>query len=77
MHENDWSTGGQADYLALSPSYFPPPVFDCYQYASTEKRGWGDLVTCGDVTSGRQKVDTFVIITSFVFETVLTLSCIH
>ena len=22
MHENDWSTGRQADYLALSPSVF-------------------------------------------------------
>ena len=54
MHENSWSTGRQADYLDLSPTFWPPPVFDCYQYASTEKRGWGDLVTCSDVTSGGQ-----------------------
>ena len=41
LHENDCSTGGQADYLALS---FPPPVFDCFQYANTENKGLGDLV---------------------------------
>jgi len=38
---------------SLIPRPFPPPVFDCLQYASTEGKGLGDLVT-----SGRQWVDT-------------------
>ena len=32
---------------SLVPRPFPPPVFDCLQYANTEGEGLGDLVTCG------------------------------
>ena len=34
---------------SLIPRPFPPPVFDCLQYANTEGEGLGDLITCGDV----------------------------
>jgi len=31
---------------SLVPRPFPPPVFDCLQYANTEDEGPGDLITC-------------------------------
>jgi len=34
---------------SLVPRPFPPPVFDCLQYANTEGEVLGDLVTCGYV----------------------------
>jgi len=34
---------------SLVPRLFPPPVFDHLQYANTEGKGLGDLVTCGYV----------------------------
>ena len=40
---------------SLVPRPFPPPVFDCLQYANTKGEGLGDLVTCSDIryTEGR------------------------
>jgi len=39
---------------SLIPRSFPPPVFDCLQYANMEGEGLGDLFMYGEV---RQKVD--------------------
>jgi len=41
---------------SLVPRAFPPPVFDCLQYANMEGEGLGDW-SCA-VMSVRQKVDT-------------------
>ena len=41
---------------SLVPRAFPPPVFDCLQYANTEEEGLGDWSHA--VMSVRQKVDT-------------------
>ena len=38
---------------SLIPRPFPPPVFDCLQYAKIEREGLGDRVTC--LTSGRHE----------------------
>ena len=41
---------------SLVPRAFPPPVFDCLQYANMEREGLGDWSRA--VMSVRQKVDT-------------------
>ena len=38
---------------SLVPRSFPPPVFDCLQYAKMEGEGLGERVTC--MTSGRRE----------------------
>ena len=43
-------------YCSLVPRPFPPLVFDRLQYANTEGKGLGDLVTCSDVGLYRQRV---------------------
>ena len=40
-------------YDSLVPRLFPPPVFDCLQFAKTVREGLGERVTC--MTSGRHK----------------------
>ena len=40
---------------SLVPRLFPPPIFDCLQYANTEGEGLGDLGTCGK-TEGQTHV---------------------
>ena len=37
-------------YDSLVPRLFPPPVFDCLQFAKTVREGLGERVTC--MTSG-------------------------
>ena len=40
---------------SLVPRPFPPQLFDCLQYAKTEREGLGDLVM--SMKPGRQRVD--------------------
>jgi len=46
----------------LLPRLFPPPVFDCLQYANAEWRRPGRYHHMHVVTPGRQKVDTWGVV---------------
>ena len=44
-----WQASVSIPSYSLVPRPFPPPVFDRLQYANSEGKDLGDLVTCGDV----------------------------